>query len=359
MRSKHWFGVAVALTLLSLNTEAQHNRNEYGNPPPEVFEAADRDEWQRPEWVLDQLALKPDAIVADLGAGSGYFSRRLAKRLPQGRVLALDIDPGMIDYIEKDAKRDGLTNIETRLIATDDPGLDPESVDVVFLSNTLHHISNRSDYYGKLVSALKPDGRLINIDFYKRDLPVGPRSLDHKLAKAVVQEEFTAACLFVSQDMTGLPYQYFLEASPLPPIVNAILLDARTVSSGEPTDEQLRRMADLGFRTVVNLQTEAEGSVEKGTIVKKLGMDFVGIPISSGSISEEQIDRFSAILTENDRYPMLIHCRSGNRVGGMFLLDGVLRQNKELETALQEARRAGLRSSLEERLLPRVNAQRE
>lgn len=354
---RHLLASTICLCLNLVSAEAQ-NRNAFGNPPPEVFEAPDRDTWQRPDWVLDQLALRPNDIVADIGAGSGYFSRKIATRIPEGRVIAIDIDPGMLAYLDSVAARAGVTNIGTRLAKTDDPGLAPESVDLIFLTNTLHHIENRPAYYPLLVAALRPGGRIVNIDFYKRDLPVGPRHLDHKLAKSVVIDEFTRAGLFVTRDLDGLPHQYFLEAVPLPSIPNAILLDAQTITAGEPTFEQLGQLARLGFKTVLNLQTLGEGAAEEGQHVEGLGMDYINIPIVSSRITDAQIDLFSEILTQNDRYPMLIHCRSSNRVGGLLLLHQALRQNKDLDESVKEARRAGLKQPLEERLLQRIAAEK-
>jgi ubiquinone/menaquinone biosynthesis C-methylase UbiE/protein tyrosine phosphatase (PTP) superfamily phosphohydrolase (DUF442 family) len=352
--------LALATTLCPVSqADSQPARNALGNPPPTVFESPDRDQWQRPEWVIDQLELKPPDIVADIGAGSGYFSRRLAKRLTDGgKVIAIDIDPGMLTYLRDRANVEAFTNIETRLVKPADLPLEPASVDLVFLSNTLHHISNRPEYYDHLRRSLRPGGRIVNIDFYKRDLPVGPRDLDHKLAKQTVLAEFTAAQLFVTHDLDGLPHQYMLIARFLPSIKNAILLDARTIAAGKPTVPELNEIATMGFRTVLNLQTQQEGSDAEAGIVEKLGMKYVNIPIVPNAIDSEQIRSFSETLTKTDNYPMLIHCASANRVGGLILLHDVLHQKKDLEIALKEARRTGLKPSLERLLLQRITAER-
>ncbi len=334
-------------------------RNALGNPSPAVFEGGNRHKWQRPEWVIDQLGLKPTDIVADIGAGSGYFSRRLAGRLTKGgKVIAVDIDPEMLAYVRESAAKEGITNIETLLVETDSPGLDPGSVDLIFLNNTLHHIHNRAEYYKHMVRALRPGGRIVNIDFYKRDLPVGPRSLNHKLGKDTVLDEFTRANLFVTHDLDGLPHQYFLIARPLPSIRNAILLDARTISAGTPSTEQLGEIADLGFKTVVNLQTDAEGIDGEEDVVKSLGLTYVHIPIISTDIRDDQIRKFSETLTNPDNYPMLIHCRSANRVGGLLLLHQVLNKDVDVSVALPEARRAGLKARLEKLLILRLSERR-
>jgi arsenite methyltransferase len=358
-RSHHAIIVCLLGWILSGPSTAQPaGRNSFGNPSPDVFESPKRDEWQRPEWLLDLLALKPTDTVADIGAGSGYFSRRIARRLPEGRVIAIDIDPDMLKYLEAKAGGEHISNIETRLITGADTGLSPASVDLIFICNTLHHIHARSAYYPKLIQALRPGGRIINIDFHKRDLPVGPRDLDHKLSREVVVQEFLQAGLFIRREPAGLPYQYVIEASPLPAVSNALLLDPQTVTAGKPSPEHLQQFADLGFRTVLNLQTEAEGAGAEGKQVEELGLQYVHIPIASSQITDEQIDRFSRTLTRSDHYPMLIHCRSSNRVGGLLLLHQVLHQNKDLNKSLEEARRAGLKPPLEERLLQRIAAER-
>ena len=356
---RYFLPLALLCPFLCSESVSQPARTALGNPPPSVFESPDRDEWQRPEWVIDQLNLKPTDIVADIGAGSGFFSRPFARRLTQGKVIAVDVDPEMLSFLGKKAAESGITNIESRLIKPDDTPLEPNSVDLIFLSNTLHHISSREAYYPQLIRALKPGGRIANIDFYKRDLPVGPQDLDHKLAKQDVLSEFQRANLFVSRDLTGLPHQYFLIATPLPPIPNGLMFDARTVTAGRPSTEQLGRLAELGFKTVLSLQTEAEGSVAEGTIVEALGMVYVNVPITSHDIRPDQIAKFSETLTKSDNYPMLIHCQSSNRVGGLILLHEVLNQNIELASALEAARRAGLKPSLERPLLQRITAERE
>jgi protein tyrosine phosphatase (PTP) superfamily phosphohydrolase (DUF442 family) len=145
----------------------------------------------------------------------------------------------------------------------------------------------------------------------------------------------------------------------LPPILNGLLFDARTVTSGRPSTKQLGRLAELGFKTVLNLQTEPEGSLAEGEIVEALGMVYVNIPIASHDIKTDQIAKFSETLTKSNNYPMLILCQSSNRVGGLILLHEVLYQNTELAAALEAARRAGLKPSLERPLLQRITAERE
>lgn len=163
-----------------------------------------RDAWQKPHEVITALQLKPDEVVADIGAGPGYFARRLARHA--GKVYAVDIDAKLLEV----AARDAPPNLVTVLAAPDDPRLPAAGVDTIFFCNALHHISNRPAYYAKLARALKPGGRIVNIDFYKKKLPVGPP--EHmKLSEEEVVRELAAAGFVKTRSLDFLPYQYFLE----------------------------------------------------------------------------------------------------------------------------------------------------
>jgi ubiquinone/menaquinone biosynthesis C-methylase UbiE len=169
------------------------------------LEASSRDEWQKPHDVVTALALKSTDIVADIGSGSGYFTRRLARHA--AKVYAVDIDQKLLER----AKESSPPNVEGILAAPDDPKLPRQSVDLVFICDVLHHIDNRPAYLEKLKAALKPGGRIVNIDFHKKPLPVGPR-VEMKIAEADVVTEFAAAGLALRKSHTAvLPHQYFLE----------------------------------------------------------------------------------------------------------------------------------------------------
>jgi ubiquinone/menaquinone biosynthesis C-methylase UbiE len=168
-----------------------------------VLEDPSRDAWQKPDEVVPALNLKPTDTVADIGAGTGYFARRFANHA--AKVYAVDIDAKLLDI----AKAKAPTNVETVLAAPDDPRLPAASVDLIFFCDVLHHIENRPAYYAKLAKALRPGGRIVNIDFYKKDLPVGP-PVSMKLSEDQVIGEFKAAGFGLSQNFSVLPYQYFL-----------------------------------------------------------------------------------------------------------------------------------------------------
>lgn len=175
------------------------------------FEDPKRLEWQKPDEVVRKLRLKPGDVVADIGAGTGYFTRRFARAVgPEGRALGLDIETSLVNYMKEDARKFNLKNYEARVVKPDDPELPPQSVNVVFLCNTYHHIDNRVDYFKNVSKALKPGGRVVIVDFYKKKLPVGPRP-HHKLSQKAVRKELQKAGYRLIRSHDFLPYQYFLE----------------------------------------------------------------------------------------------------------------------------------------------------
>jgi len=149
-----------------------------------MFEDPERVKWSKPAEVVKAIDLRPGDIVVDIGAGTGYFTRLFAMAVaPQGKAIGLDIEESMVKYMKDDAKKLGLNNYEAKVIPTDNAELTPNSVDVIFLSNTYHHISHRVDYFKAVAKGLKKDGRVVIVDFYKNTDFGPPR--DHKLAKAV------------------------------------------------------------------------------------------------------------------------------------------------------------------------------
>ena len=123
-----------------------------------VFDDPKRHSWQKPHEVIQALALKPEASVADIGAGTGYFSVRLARMLPRGKVYAVDLEPDMVRHLAARAKREQLANVVAVQAAPDDPKL-PESVDLVLLVDTYDHLGDPVRYFSGLNANLKPQGR--------------------------------------------------------------------------------------------------------------------------------------------------------------------------------------------------------
>jgi len=201
--------VSCGLWVVGMAVAAWPQAAEQHHPPRSAEEYArvlddpQRDGWQKPHEVLAALALKPGEVIADLGAGTGYFARRFAQHA--AKVYAIDIDAKLL----KMAREGAPPNLETVLAAPDDPRLPEASVDTIFICDTLHHIANRAAYYPKLKKALKPGGRIVNIDFHKKPLPVGPPP-GMKLSEEEVIAEFKTAGFRLVKTFNFLPYQYFL-----------------------------------------------------------------------------------------------------------------------------------------------------
>jgi ubiquinone/menaquinone biosynthesis C-methylase UbiE len=168
------------------------------------LESEEREQWQQPGRVVETLALRSDEVVADIGAGSGYFTRRFAPHV--AKVLAVDIDEKLFTR----AKATSPANVETVLATPADPKLPAAAVDTIFICDVLHHIDAREAYYEKLTAALKPGGRIVIVDFYKKELPVGPPP-GMKLTRAEVIAEFKQAGFPNVKSHAFLEHQYFLE----------------------------------------------------------------------------------------------------------------------------------------------------
>jgi SAM-dependent methyltransferase len=157
----------------------QHMADHYDHPFHDAeawaktFDDPARDRWQQPDKVIAALKLAAASTVADIGSGTGYFSVRLGRALPQGRVIGVDIEPDMVRYLNERAGRENLANVTSVLGTPDDPKLAAGSVDLALVVDTYHHIGKREAYFGKVLEAVKPGGRLVIIDF-RADTPLGP-----------------------------------------------------------------------------------------------------------------------------------------------------------------------------------------
>lgn len=180
-----------------------------------LLEDPQRDEWQKPETVITALKLQPGQFVADIGAGTGYFTLRLARAVGEsGTVFAVDVDSGMLDYLRQRLAKEGIRNVQVMQVPPHDPLLVDGSVDLIFVCNTYHHIEDRAVYLRKLRKALKPTGRLVIIDFYKKEgIPVGP-PLQMRIGEDTVRQELHTAGFQVVEQLAVLPYQYLLVAQP-------------------------------------------------------------------------------------------------------------------------------------------------
>jgi SAM-dependent methyltransferase len=133
---------------------AFHRRFEDPEKWAKEFDNPERDAWQKPEEILDGLHLTRTSIVADIGAGTGCFTVRIARRIPEGKVFAADIEPDMVRYLGERSRREHLTNVIPVLASADGANL-PEAVDAVLVVDTYHHIGNRIQYFTKLKSSMR------------------------------------------------------------------------------------------------------------------------------------------------------------------------------------------------------------
>ena len=179
------------------------------------FESPERDRVQKPDEVVAALKLRSSDRIADIGAGTGYFTRRFAKASGQGTVFAVDLEPNMLRYIARRARTEGQKNIVPVLALPDSPMLPPGSVDVIFICNTIHHIENRAAYYQILGESLVPGGRLIIVDFRKDAvLEEGPPP-EMRLDRKELERELSQAGFRLTEEHSFLPDQYFVVFSPL------------------------------------------------------------------------------------------------------------------------------------------------
>ena len=199
--------MAAVPALAQHGQQPMHQRFDDAEAWSKVFDDPERDAWQKPEEVIRALELAPDAAVADIGSGTGYFAVRLARALPAGRVVGADVEPGMVRFLNERAAREKLPNLSSHVAAADDARI-PAPVDVAMVVNTYHHIGQRDRYFSRLKKSLKPQGRVAIIDF-KRDSPIGPPKR-HRIAAKAVTDEMTRAGYALEASPDFLPYQYLL-----------------------------------------------------------------------------------------------------------------------------------------------------
>jgi SAM-dependent methyltransferase len=206
--------VLAVLALLAAPLAAQHARLF----PPEklgLLEGPDRDAWQRPEQIMDALQIGENSVVADLGAGGGWFTVRLARRVTNGRVYAEDIQPQMIQAIERRVERERLQNVKTVLGTPTDPKI-PEPLDAVLIVDTYHEMDQPVTLLKNIARSLKPPlkagevGGLIGIVNYKTDGGGPGPPMDERVDPEQVIRDATAAGLELRKRENFLRYQYLL-----------------------------------------------------------------------------------------------------------------------------------------------------
>lgn len=218
MKSRKSLPLILALFLLPACGGAQSAEPESAERPTlneaEIAERSSswdspgRDAWQRPDEVLRLLGAGPGMIVADLGAGTGYFLPHLSEAVgPSGRVIALEVDPGLVEHMRERVQREGLTNVEVRLVEADDPGLGHGSVHRILVLDTWPYLENLSIYVNHLHRGLAAEGQILVVD-HTEDSTHGPpeslRLVPHEVVTRLRSEGFAAEQLMDAE----LPNQF-------------------------------------------------------------------------------------------------------------------------------------------------------
>jgi ubiquinone/menaquinone biosynthesis C-methylase UbiE len=195
----------------------QHRRPDDIKQYLEHLDSAERNHDQKPAQVIEALRVKPGMAVADLGSGSGYFTRRFVEAVTEtGMVYAVDVEPEMLAYVKESIVHMHVPyTAEFILARPDSPKLPFASVDLLFVCNTVHHLEERTKYFRDLTSSLKPGARISIIDFHpdERSGELGfPKH--HLVSRDTVIKELIDAGYTLDQEHSFLPRQYFLEFIP-------------------------------------------------------------------------------------------------------------------------------------------------
>lgn len=164
---------------------------------------------EMPDEVVANMGLAPDEVVADIGAGSGYFSFRIARLVPEGKVMAVDIQPEMLEIIEQRKSDEGVDNIDLVLGQIDDPNLPPESIDAAIMVDAYHEFSHPFEMMQGIYNALRPGGRVFLLEYRGEDPNVPIRPL-HKMTEQQVVKEMSVFGLDWTDTLDFLPWQHMM-----------------------------------------------------------------------------------------------------------------------------------------------------
>ena len=203
----------LGLPIVCLSAEDMHkgggHHSRFDDPKKwsATFDDPERDKWQMPDRIIAALELRPSDLVADIGAGTGYLAVRIARQLKSGTVFAVDVEPNMVKHLAERAQANGIANLRAVVGSETSPKL-PEPVDVAILLNVYHHLSERTDYFKRLHSSLKPGGRVAIIDFRPESPAGAPKHM--RLPADRIRSEMTAAGYVPAGSHDFLPRQNFL-----------------------------------------------------------------------------------------------------------------------------------------------------
>jgi ubiquinone/menaquinone biosynthesis C-methylase UbiE len=207
-----WFapGMVAAQDAVKRDEHQMHKLHRDPKAYIGALEDPKRDAYQKPHEVIHALGLKPGEVVADIGAGSGYFTFHLARHVGEkGKVYAVDVSPDMILHINRRIRDAEATNVVSILADPADPLLPDQSVNRFFICDVWHHVENQTKYLSLMKKMLKPGGEIVMIDFHKKELPFGP-PLQMKIAREDLIKQMASNGFRLTKEHTFLPYQYFL-----------------------------------------------------------------------------------------------------------------------------------------------------
>jgi ubiquinone/menaquinone biosynthesis C-methylase UbiE len=173
------------------------------------LERPTREREEKPSLVIQALNLKPTDIVADIGSGTGYFAFRIAPQVPEGKVLAVDVQPEMLDIINFFKQEDKITNVEPVLGSVTSPNLPAESIDVAIMVDVYHELEYPLEMMNEVVKALKPGGRVVLVEYRKENPFILIKAL-HKMASKQARKEMSAVGLVWQETKEFLPQQHFM-----------------------------------------------------------------------------------------------------------------------------------------------------
>ncbi len=192
-----------------------HPRDRHGNPADLArylarLDDPERAAWQKPDEVVEALGLRPGDTAGEVGAGSGYFTLRLARAVgPKGRVLAAEVSTEIMAVLKQRLAKAKAASVEPLLAEPEGPPFPPASCRRILIVNTFHHFPDGVGYLRALKACLRRGGRIVNVDFHKRDLPMGPPP-ELKISREEFLDLAEQAGLALAEERDFLPHQYFL-----------------------------------------------------------------------------------------------------------------------------------------------------
>lgn len=333
-----------------------------------------REELEQPEKTLDAMGLRNGQLVADLGCGNGFYSLRLAKRIgPDGHVFAVDIQQGMLDQLTARMTEAGVRNVYPVLGEPEDPHLPPGKIDWVLMVDVYHEFSNPEAMLKKIRECLTPEGRVALLEYRgeqdPKTLPI-PIPRDHKMTYDEVMREWLPAGFKLVERHEFLPAQHFFvfakaeegeeqSAECILPIdvgkiTNASAFADKIYFGGQPAAEDLKTLAERGFKTVINLRTAEEMAqlgFDEAAVVQENGMTYVNVPMRGDIPDEVSLQRIFKALDGAADGRVFMHCGSSNRVGAVWALYRAKQAGLSGAEAIEEGKKAGLRApTLEEQV---------